>query len=165
MASDSGLDRYLAAHLGAKSPRELSEATGVPENEVVARAQAYYDSTVLSAGQQFAQMVMQLRELANEGIQRARNASDRDSSAHITAASNTLAKLDKLIADQAKRDREDSAERDALYARVLLKIVERTVDRSIGALTERYKDLDAAEIEAEFSKNLMLVAAEADRDE
>lgn len=162
MASDSGLDRYLAAHLGAMSPRELSEITGVPENEVVSRAQAYYDSTTLSAGQQFAQMVMQLRELANEGIQRARNASDRDSSAHITAASNTLAKLDRLIADQAKRDREDSAERDALTSRMLIRLIEASFQRTLGELQARFPEELHAEVEASFKRNLLAVAADYD---
>lgn len=165
MASDSGLDRYLAMHYGAKSIAELSEITGVPEADIATRVRAYYDNTILTAEDQYAQQVLQLRELVSESLQRAKNAGDRDGSAWATSGKNALQALSKLQSDWERRQAENSAERDAIYARQLLRIVERAVDRSIGSLVERFEGADRDEIEAEFQKNLMLVAAEVDAGE
>lgn len=160
MAEDSKLTRWIAQNLGRLSPNEISEQTGVPPEDVVRRAQEYYDSVVLTAQQQYAQSVMLYRDMVNEAMERAKNASDRDSSAHITAGKNALAQLEKAVSSWEKRERD--SETDAIYARVLMKIVEKAFDRSLGALGERFPDADREVIEDEFRKNLMAVSAEFD---
>lgn len=165
MASDSGLDRYLAMHYGAKSISELSEITGVPEADIAARVRAYYDNTILTAEDQYAQQVLQLRELVSESLLRAKNAGDRDGSAWATSGKNALQALSKLQSDWEKRQNENSTERDALYGRMLLNLITRATDRSIGTLVERFPDLEQEAVESIFQKHLLAVAAEVDAGE
>lgn len=162
MAEDSKLTRWIAQNLGRLSPNEISEQTGVPPEDAVRRAQEYYDSVVLTAQQQYAQSVMLYRDMVNEAMERSKNASDRDGSAWVTAGKNALAQLEKTIADWEKRERDNSDE--AIYARLFAKMIQSGLDRAIGVLSIKFPGIEAAEIQAELEKQILIVAAEHDKE-
>lgn len=157
---DSEIARFCASNLGRMTPAELSEATGLDPAEVVRVANEYYDQVNLTADQRYAKMLIQLEELAAEGIERAKSANNRDSSGNITAAKNALAQLQKMIDDREKRlSAEDNT---ALYGRILAGIVQSSMDRAIGVLSERYPEIEAKELSEELRKQILIVAAEYD---
>lgn len=162
MAEDSKIDRYLATNLGRLSVAELSDQTGIAPDEVIRRATEYYDSVTITANQQFAQSVMLYRDMVSEAMRRSQNASDRDGSAWITAGKNALSQLEKTIADWEKRERDTSD--DAIYARLFARMIQSGLDRAIGVLSERFPGIDAAEVQAELEKQILIVAAEHDRE-
>lgn len=162
MAEDSKVDRWLATNLGRLSVAELSEQTGIAPDEVIRRATEYYDSVTITANQQFAQSVMLYRDMVSEAMRRSQNASDRDGSAWITAGKNALSQLEKTIADWEKRERDKSDE--AIYARLFAKMIQAGLERAIGVLSERFPGLEEPELQDELRKQILMVAAEHDKE-
>lgn len=157
--NDSAVDRYIASNLGRLTPRELAEQTGFTEAEVVQKANEYYDSLVITAHQKRAKLLMQLEDVANEAIERGKNSNSRDSSGNLNSATAAIKALNKEIDDAAKRE---VASQDEAYSRILVRIVEKSFDRSLGELKARFPETDTAEIESAFRKHLLEVSSEFD---
>lgn len=157
---DSEIDRWLASQYGTFSIKELAEQTGVPEPDIVQRVTAYYDSIRLTQAEIRAKSVMQLQEIANESMERARNSSARDSSGNWNSSLAAVKALMKEVSDAEKRESGD--DQKELYGRVLAGIVQRAMDRAIGVLSERHPEIDATELEKELQLQVLSIASEMD---
>lgn len=157
------VDRLLIREYGRKSPRELEALTGVPALECAQRLERILgERNFLSEDAAIRVLLFRLDSMVAEVESRLVDVSDRNIGAVVNAAAGAIGRQLKVLGDLRDRSVVDLERVQGLYARELVRIVELSFERLLGRLEERFPEVSADELRAEFESVILLVAGEVD---
>lgn len=159
------IDAMLIRYAGVKSPDEVEELTGVPAMEVAKRTKAALGKIdILDVAEKRAKLMLRLEAMVAEVEGRITDASDRNLGALINASRGSIQTILKELREIEKASKEDV---DTVVNRVsqnMVAIVERSYDRQLGRLSERFPEIPKDDLAREFRETILEISAEYDAD-
>lgn len=158
----SNLDRMIRRWVGIKTPREISELTGVEPREIIARSAELFDQVdVLTVKQQRSKIMAELGELTQRTLDRAKSTDDEFFAGMMNAAVNAQREVLRQLEVMERRDDEQIDRLNALRVKELVALIDRVVISGCELMAEEY-GLDAGELLSVFKAQLEIEAKRVD---
>lgn len=145
----------------SKSPQDIAEELGYPVEEVhKIQTKIFASIDGYTLDEQLKLTIMDLRELGAMAKENYRiDANSRQAEAAVKAFDAAAGRIDAI----AKRVDDSIFKMNQEQALTLQRIVERSFDRLLGKLMERYPKVEQGDLEDEFRDLILESAKEADR--
>lgn len=145
----------------SKSPQDIAEELGYPVEEVhKIQTKIFQSIDGYTLDQQLKLTIMDLRELGQMAKENYRiDANSRQAEAAVKAFDAAAGRIDAI----SKRVDDSIFKMNQEQALTLQRIVERSFDRLLGKLMERYPKIEQGDLEDEFRDLILESAKEADR--
>lgn len=158
----SNLDKMIRRWIGIKTPREISEMTGVEVKEILARSAELFDEVdVLTLKQQRAKIMAELAEVTHRALERAQSTDDEFFAGMMNAAVNAQREVLKQLELAERRDDEDVERLNALRVRELVGLIDRVVSMGVAQIAQVH-GLDREELMRVFRGLLEVEAKRVD---
>lgn len=161
---ESAIDSIIIRDSGIKSVAEIANDTGLEPEDVERRRQEIFDRIELTKHQLYMKALFQLQEIVAQQQAALKGAAPEDVARLGNTAAGAVGRSVKLVQDLEAMANKDTAERDAVYARQLVKMVDSAMNRAIGELKSRHPELDVGELSEVLEANLMEIAVEMDEE-
>lgn len=152
-------------HLGAKSVTQISEATGIPRDEVfVIKRRLFDEIDALTLQEHRAKIMSSLHALVSDALAKSKSYSDERNYAPMLSAATGAMKV--LLAELTRIEKQSTGEVDALNRRrmdELVRLMQYVVDTSVDELADAPDRLDKTEMLAVFNRRLIEGATKIDQ--
>lgn len=157
------VDKLLLREYGRRSPAELEVLTGVPAVEVAQRLERVLgERDFLGEDARIGVLLHRLDVMVAEVEGRLAGVADRNLGAVVNAAAGAIGRQLRVLEGLRERSGADVERVQGVYARELVRIVELSFERLLGRLEERYPEVSADDLRAEFEECVLVVAREVD---
>ena len=163
MKRDERNEAMVWDHLGAKSVTQISEATGIPRDEVFVIKRRLFDEVdPLTLQEHRAKILSLLHTLINEALAKSKSYSDERNYAPMLSAATGAMKV--LLAELTRIEKQSTGEVDALNRKrmdELVRLMQYVVDTSVDELTNTPEA--KADMLAVFNRRLIEGATKIDQ--